>query len=169
MKLSFALLIFLSVLTTGDYAKAGLGTKGNECLKEAGDKNKWVLFFMDDRQYHCFNDSELYKTKAEIVGTWVKLVPRSHEVVDHWRQVRRNGAFLMDGYEDLQYLVVALEIDCIEKKSALIEQRDYAKALKLLDRVRTPLRNWQEIRPGSHHDFYRMTFCEKLKIPTQEN
>jgi len=169
MKISFAFFILLSILMTGGHAKAEFGTKGNECLKDSEDRNKWILFFVDDRQYHCFNDSELYKTKEEIVGTWVKLVPRNQEVVDHWKLTRRSSAFLMEGYENLQYIVVGLEIDCVEKKSALIEQRDYGKKLKLLDRVRAPLRNWQEIRPRSHHDFYRIMFCEKLKIPAQGN
>lgn len=164
MKISFALFIFLSILTTGVQARAQLASDGNECPKVSGDKNNWVYFVKDERHYHCYNETELHKTENGIIGVWIKLAPRSQAVIDHFMLIRRNNAFLMDGYEDFQYIVIALEIDCVEKKSALIEQRDYGKDGRVLDRVRTPLRNWQEIGDNSYHDLYQKVLCKKKII-----
>ncbi len=161
MKISFALFILLSILNIGGQANAQLASDGNECPKVAGDKNKWVYFVKDERHYHCYNQTELHKTESGIIGVWVKLMPRNQKVIDHFMLIRRNNAFLMEGYDDFQYIVIALEIDCLENKSALIEQRDYGKDGRVLDRVRTPLRNWQEIGTNSYHDLYKKVLCKK--------
>jgi len=161
MKISLALFIFLSILTTNIHAQTPMASDGNECPKVSGDKNTWVYFVKDERHYHCYNATELHKTEGGIIGVWIKLMPRTQAVIDHFMLIRSNNAFLMEGYEDFQYIVIALEIDCVENKSALIEQRDYGKNGRVLDRVRTPLRNWQEIGTNSYHDLYKKVLCKK--------
>ncbi len=147
MKIILVLYTFLSILFTASLVRA--------------DKADWVHFVTDPRFDHYYNRATLARTPEDIVGVWVKVVPKGKEALEELMRIRRINGFLMEGFEDYQYSTTALEIDCRELKSALIEQRDYGKAGKILDKVRAVMRNWQEISPGSYHDLYQQVLCKK--------
>lgn len=105
------------------------------------EENEWVHFVKDNRFDHYYNNTTMERTDDDIVGVWVKVIPKGKEVIDMLMEARKKNAFLMEGFEEYQFTVTAIEIDCRESKSALIEQRDYGKGGKVLDKVRAVMRN----------------------------
>ena len=147
MKHRFSISIFLAMLLAPRIASTA--------------EDQWIHFVKDDRFDHYYNKTTMARTPNDIVGVWIKVVPRNKAVIDFLMDIRKKNGFLMDGFEDYQFSVTALEIDCRNGQSALIEQRDYGKGGKMLDKVRAVRRNWKDIPPNSYHDLYRKVLCKK--------
>ncbi len=125
-------------------------------------ESHWVLFGEEKLFDHYYDEKNFIRTKENIIGVWVKVVPKSQEAVDNLLKSRRLRAFQMDGYEDYQFTVTAIELDCTNKTRAMMESRDYGKLGRVLDKVGAVMRNWRPINPNDHpYAFYLKILCNK--------
>jgi len=130
------------------------------------EETKWVLFAQDPEKKwfdHYYDAGHLLRSEDDIIGAWVMVVPKSQTAKDLLLKERRMRAFLMEGYEDYQYTVTKMEIDCPNKMKAIFESKDYGKDGKILDQVHAVRLNWKEISPGSVDAVYHTVLCEKGK------
>lgn len=127
----------------------------------AGESH-WVLFGQEKLFDHYFDESNFMRNEENVIGVWVKVVPKTQEAIDSLLKSRRLRAFQMDGYEDYQFTVSAMEINCTKKTRAMMESRDYGKLGKVLDKVGAVTRNWTPINPSDHpYAFYLNILCKK--------
>ncbi|MFQ5588160.1 MAG: surface-adhesin E family protein [Nitrospiria bacterium] len=132
----------------------------------AASESKWVLFGQEEMFDHYYDEANVLRSPEDVIGVWVKVVPTQEKAKEILLAERRRRAFLMEGYEEYQYTVTALEIDCPKKIRALMESRDYGKKGKILDKVGAVRRNWVPIGPKDHpHAFYHKILCKKVLKP----
>ncbi len=125
-------------------------------------ESHWALFGQEKLFDHYYDQNNFMRNKENIIGVWVKVVPKTQEAIDDLLKSRRLRAFLMDGYEDYQFTVSAIEIDCSNKMRAMMESRDYGKLGRVLDKVGAVTRNWRSINPEDHpYAFYLKILCKK--------
>jgi len=129
-------------------------------------ESKWVLFGQEKLFDHFYDEANFIRNEENVIGVWIKVVPKAQEAIDSLLKSRRLRAFQMDGYEDYEFTVTAMEIDCTNKTRALMESRDYGKMGKVLDKVGAVTRNWVPINPSDHpHAFYLKVLCKKQPKP----
>lgn len=125
-------------------------------------ESHWVLFGQEKLFDHYYDEANFVRTPDNVIGVWVKVVPRVQEAKDALLESRRLRAFRMEGYEDYEFTVTAIEINCTEKTRTLMESRDYGKMGRILDKVGAVRRNWKPIKPEDHpHAFYMNVLCKK--------
>jgi len=152
----FLLIISLTVFLTPQ------GLRAEETKAEG---TKWILFAQDPEKKwfdYYYDAGHLLGSTDSIIGAWVMVVPKTQAAKDLILESRRIRAFHMEGYEDYQYTVTKMEINCPEKVKALFESRDYGKGGKILDKVSAIVQlNWKEILPGSIDAVYHAFLCKK--------
>ncbi len=128
---------------------------------KAGE-TKWVLFGQEEMFDHYYDEANFLRTPDNIIGIWIKVIPKTQVAKEVLLEIRRRRAFIMEGYEDYEFTVSAMEINCTEKTRAMMESWDYGKLGKVLDKVGATVRNWKPIAPTDHpHAFYLKTLCKK--------
>lgn len=150
MKFKLALFIFLA----GYFAQMNLHA----------EETKWVLFAQDPEKKwfdYYYDAGHFLGSTNSIIGVWIMVVPKGKEAKDFLLEARRIRAFHMEGYEDYQYTVTKMEINCPEKTKAVFESKDYGKKGKILDKVNAVRTNWKEIIPGSVEEVYHAFLCKK--------
>lgn len=126
------------------------------------EETHWVLFGEENLFDHYYDKNNFMRDEENVIGVWIKVVPKAQEAIDSLLKSRRLRAFRMEGYEDYQFTVTAMEINCREKTRALMESRDYGKLGRVLDKVGAVTRNWTPINPDNHpYAFYLNVLCKK--------
>ncbi len=126
------------------------------------NESHWLLFGEEKLFDHYYDENNFIRNEENVIGVWIKVVPKTQKAIDDLLESRRLRAFQMDGYKDYQFTVSAIEIDCTNKTRAMMESRDYGKLGRVLDKVGAVTRNPRPINANDHpYAFYLKILCKK--------
>ncbi len=126
-------------------------------------EKEWVFFVKDNLFNHYYDKVSINRLPEDIVQVLIKVEPRGKEAYDLLMKVRKQKGFLMGGYEEYQYTLKAIEINCPEKTKNTLDQSDYGENGKLLDSIRAIARKWDPIEAESIDAFYHQALCTEKK------
>jgi len=129
----------------------------------AAQEKEWVFFVKDSLFNHYYDKASVNHLPEGIVQVIIRVEPQGKEGYDLLMKVRKEKGFLMGGYEEYQYTLKAIEINCVEKTRNTLDQSDYAINGRLLDSVRAVQRHWVRFEDDAIDAFYHQVLCEEKK------
>jgi hypothetical protein len=119
------------------------------CEKEIFDP-RWKIFSFSSSGSAWFYDSESIVVSGNIVKVWEKQI-HSERSKQNYIKSKIQKKLNVKRYENLDYTLDLLKIDCFKKKYQILESIDYASDGSVLDSIDIPefLAEWSSIPPDS--------------------
>lgn len=138
----------------------------------------WKLYAESDNFYFYLDSSNIKHSVKDYLSlpwtklskAWTKRVIRNEQGRNWQIQENKKLNLTTRGYENYEYSIALIEINCSDNSRRTLAETDYSKGGGILAASEEPYASWKQVTPESAHELLYKLLCGKLNTqPSEEN
>jgi len=148
------------------------------CSHTKAEGADWKLYAESDNFYFYFDSSNIKHSVKDYLSlpwtrfskAWTKRVIRNEQGRNWQIQENKKLSLTTRGYENYEYTIALIEINCSDTSRRTLAETDYSKGGSILAASEEPYARWKPVTPESAHEMLYQLLCGKLNAqPTEVN